>query len=138
MATRSGNMMGVSSLYRAAAEGSSPVNLVMVSIITMMLMLMVMLRIMRIMPMTMLMITKPGGDDDYFKQPEDMRQHEAVGEAVGHVEVGAWIQTWGENRPFFIRISCFCLKKENLRDQYNIHLSNLSWLQENFRCASIS
>ena len=42
--------------------------------------------------MTMLMITKPGGDDDYFKQPEDMRQHEAVGEAVGHVEVGAWIQ----------------------------------------------
>ena len=28
VATRSGNMMGVSSLYRAAAEGSSPVNLV--------------------------------------------------------------------------------------------------------------
>ena len=100
VATRSGNMMGVSSLYRAAAEGSSPVNLVMVSIITMMLMLMVMLRIMRIMPMTMLMITKPGGDDDYFKQPEDMRQHEAVGEAVGHVEVGAWIQDWGQIRPF--------------------------------------
>ena len=28
VATRSGNMMGVSSLYRDAAEGSSPVNLV--------------------------------------------------------------------------------------------------------------
>ena len=101
VATRSGNMMGVSSLYRAAAEGSSPVNLVMVSIITMMLMLMVkVMMIMMIMRITILMITKPGGDDDYFKQPEDMRQHEAVGEAVGHVEVGAWIQDWGQIRPF--------------------------------------
>ena len=72
----------------------------MVSIITMMLMLIVMMRIMLIMLMTMLMITKPGGDDDHFEQPEDMRQHEAVGEAVGHVEVGAWIQAWGQNRPF--------------------------------------
>ena len=97
VATRSGNMMGVSSLYRAAAEGSSPVNLVMISIITMMLMLMV---IMLIMLMTMLMITNPGSDDDHFEQPEDMRQHEAVGEAVGHVEVGAWIQDWGQIRPF--------------------------------------
>ena len=93
MATRSGNMMGVSSLYRAAAEGSSPVNLVMISIISMMLMLMVIMLI-------MLMITNPGSDDDHFEQPEDMRQHEAVGEAVGHVEVGAWIQDWGQNRPF--------------------------------------
>ena len=50
--------------------------------------------------MTMLMITMPGGDDDHFEKPEDMRQHEAVREAVGHLEVGAWIQAWGQNRPF--------------------------------------
>ena len=100
VATRSGNMMGVSSLYRAAAVGSSPVNLVMVSIIHMMLMLMMMVMMMVIMLMTTLMITKPGDDDDHFLQPEDMRQHEAVGEAVGHVEVGAWIQAWGQNQPF--------------------------------------
>ena len=74
----------------------------MVSIIPVMLMLIVMMLLMRIMLRTMLMITKPGGDDDHFEKPEDMRQHEAVGEAVGHVEVGAWIQAWGQNRPFLL------------------------------------
>ena len=58
------------------------------------------IRIMKIILISMLMITNPGCDDDHFEQPEDMRQHEAVGEAVGHVEVGAWIQDWGQIRPF--------------------------------------